>query len=258
MAEAVWTAIGLSRDLEPRGATGVIVDGREWALWRGVSGRPHLWEDRCPHRGMRMSLGFVRGDRFGCLYHGWQYDESGQCALIPAHPDLKPPEAIRIRGVPVAESGGVIWTCFADDPPAPPEFDGSVPVRSLYLDAPLPHALAGLGDAAPVAKAGDTYRVDVEGDEWLVAGQKVDDRHCALAYRGLRRRRERQARHALGRRPAPRSRTRAGELSAQPLRSTWRAKLSRIACQPARCCSIGMRVLARRTSPAPARPPASR
>ena len=43
---ATWTAIGLSRDLEPGAATGVVVDGREWALWRGVSGRLHLWEDR--------------------------------------------------------------------------------------------------------------------------------------------------------------------------------------------------------------------
>ena len=180
MAEAGWTAIGLSRDLEPGAATGVIVDGREWALWRGVSGRLRLWEDRCPHRGMRLSLGFVRDDHFGCLYHGWQYDESGQCTHIPAHPEMKPPAAIRIRGVPVTESGGVIWACFADDPPAPPQFPGAIPVRSLHLDAPLAEATAALGVATPAPGAGDAYRVEFEGDDWLVAAQKVDDNHSAL------------------------------------------------------------------------------
>jgi len=180
VAEAVWTAIGLTRDLEPGAATGVIVDGCEWALWRGVSGRLHLWEDRCPHRGMRLSLGFVRGDRFGCLYHGWQYDESGQCAQIPAHPEMKPPAGIRVRGVPVAECGGVIWACFADDPPALPSFADTEPVRSLYLDLPLSEALAPLGRAIPAAGAADAYRVEVEGDDWLVAGQRIDDSHSAL------------------------------------------------------------------------------
>lgn len=180
MAESAWTAIGLTRDLRPGGATGVVVEGREWALWRGVSGRPHLWEDRCPHRGMHMSHGFVRGDRFGCLYHGWQYDESGQCAHIPAQPEIKPPAAVRIRGVPVAESGGVIWACFADDPPAPPEFGDAVPVHSLFFDAPLCAAKAALGAAKQAWEAADAYRVEVENDIWLAAGHIIDDRHSAL------------------------------------------------------------------------------
>ena len=52
-----WTAVGLSGDWEPGAVAGVIVEGREWALWRGVSGKAHIWEDRCPHRGMRLSFG---------------------------------------------------------------------------------------------------------------------------------------------------------------------------------------------------------
>ena len=47
---------------------------------------PHVWEDRCPHRGMRLSMGFVRSDRIACLYHGWQYGTDGHCLYIPAHP----------------------------------------------------------------------------------------------------------------------------------------------------------------------------
>lgn len=56
----------------------------------------------CPHRGMRLSLGFIRGDQVACLYHGWHYD-AGQCRYIPAHPQLTPPETIRVQAFETAE-----------------------------------------------------------------------------------------------------------------------------------------------------------
>jgi phenylpropionate dioxygenase-like ring-hydroxylating dioxygenase large terminal subunit len=171
---AVWTAIGLSSDLEAGMALGVIVEGREWALWRGVSGRAHLWEDRCPHRGMRMSFGFVRGDRLACLYHGWQYDEGGRCRYIPAHPDLSPPETIRVPEIPVAESGGLIWAAFDGEAGEPPDFPDATPVRSLYLDAPCPKF------PQPAEGARDAYLLEEAGARLLVAGHAVDAAHCAL------------------------------------------------------------------------------
>jgi nitrite reductase/ring-hydroxylating ferredoxin subunit len=180
VTEAAWTAIGLSSDLQPGAAIGVTVEGREWALWRGVSGRPHLWEDRCPHRGARLSHGFVRDDHFGCLYHGWEFDESGHCSHTPGHSGPNPSTAVRIRGVPVAESGGVIWACFAEHPPAPPSFDGAVAVRSIFVDAPLSVAKAALGAATPAWLAADAFRIAVADDIWIAAGQKIDDRHSAL------------------------------------------------------------------------------
>jgi phenylpropionate dioxygenase-like ring-hydroxylating dioxygenase large terminal subunit len=179
MAEGGWTAIGLSNDWEPGVVAGVLVEGREWALWRGVSGSAHLWEDRCPHRGMRMSLGFVRGDRLGCLYHGWQYDLGGRCRYIPAHPELDPPETIRIAARPLAESGGLIWAAFGDPPAAEPDFAPAAPVRSLYLDAPLAAAMQAV-EAAVAPGVRDARLVEIDGDTLLVAGHCVDADHCAL------------------------------------------------------------------------------
>jgi nitrite reductase/ring-hydroxylating ferredoxin subunit len=176
----LWTAVGLSRDLPPGATAGLIVEGREWALWRGVSGRAHLWEDRCPHRGMRLSFGFVRGDRLGCLYHGWQYDEGGQCKHIPAHPDLDPPDTIRAGALPLAESGGVIWGCFEGEAPAEPSFPDATPVRTLYLDAPLTAAMAALGPARAAPGARDAYLVEADGLSLLVAGQIVEGDRSAL------------------------------------------------------------------------------
>ena len=100
-----WTAIALSRDVPPENTRAVKVDGREIVIWRGADGEAHVWEDRCPHRGMRLSFGFVRGTVLNCLYHGWRYGASGSCAGIPAHPDLTVPPTIKANAFPVRESG---------------------------------------------------------------------------------------------------------------------------------------------------------
>ena len=37
--------------------------GEDLVLWRDAAGTVHAWPDRCPHRGARLSLGRVEGDR---------------------------------------------------------------------------------------------------------------------------------------------------------------------------------------------------
>jgi nitrite reductase/ring-hydroxylating ferredoxin subunit len=109
------TAVGLSRDLPDGRAMRALLPGRDLVVWRSGSGRLTAWDNRCPHRGMRLSFGFVRGEVLACLYHGWQFSaEDGRCRHIPAHPDLEPPETIRARAYPVGEAGGLIWVAAED------------------------------------------------------------------------------------------------------------------------------------------------
>jgi phenylpropionate dioxygenase-like ring-hydroxylating dioxygenase large terminal subunit len=131
-----WTAIALSRDIPPENTRAVRVDGREIVIWRGSDGEAHVWEDRCPHRGMRLSFGFVRGTVLNCLYHGWRYAASASCAGIPAHPDLTVPPTIKANAFAVREAGGMVWTRFdegTDEPPALPA--SAVPVASVAIGA---------------------------------------------------------------------------------------------------------------------------
>lgn len=130
---SIWTPIALSRDV-PAGVTRAVrLDGKELVIWRG-DGAAHVWEDRCPHRGMRLSLGFVRDNSLNCLYHGWQYGASSSCVRIPAHPDLTVPPTIKANAHAAAEAGGLIWVRLNGEGALPAVTETAKPVLSLAVD----------------------------------------------------------------------------------------------------------------------------
>lgn len=147
-----WIAVALSSDLLPGLAVPIRLPWGDLALWRGMSGRVAAWEDRCPHRGMRLSHGFVRGDMLSCIYHGWRYDGTGQCRKIPAHPDLVPPDAIRVPGFPCVEAGGIVWVAQTAPDAPPPVSNGLEPLRSIAAHA----SVAGIAALAGIAASGGT------------------------------------------------------------------------------------------------------
>ena len=55
-----WHAVALAGGVETATSMGTRLFGEEIVVWRDATGAAHAWEDRCPHRGMRLSMGFVR------------------------------------------------------------------------------------------------------------------------------------------------------------------------------------------------------
>jgi nitrite reductase/ring-hydroxylating ferredoxin subunit len=151
----MWIPIALGRDV-PAGTTrAIILDGAELVIWRAESGSVQVWEDRCPHRGMRLSFGFVRGEALNCLYHGWQYGAAGPCQRIPAHPDLIVPSTIRAKAYAATESGGLVLVNLGDPGP-PPVFLAGLPIASLAIEAKSGAVLQLLGGSP----ASDTQLIE--------------------------------------------------------------------------------------------------
>lgn len=151
-----WHPVALVEGIAPGTSTGTRLFGQELVVWRDNEGASHVWEDRCPHRGMRLSFGFVRGNAIACLYHGWQYDAAGRCRYIPAHPELKVPSTITAAVYPSTERLGLVWACLGGtEPAAAPPGDNAVttPVRSLSVQASAASVLAALAStsASPFA-----------------------------------------------------------------------------------------------------------
>jgi len=154
--EDCWHPLGLSHSIEAGSSAGTRLLDRELVVWRDRSGIAHIWEDRCPHRGMKLSFGFVRGDHIACLYHGWQYNSGGHCQYIPAHPALDVPKTIKVPAYPVHERNGMIWATLSENPAAAPENDEPVvPLRSLYLGCSFDAAVEALSTCRLVPLASE-------------------------------------------------------------------------------------------------------
>ena len=163
-----WVANGLSQDLP----LGVVMagawQGAELAIWRSATGRLSAWNDRCPHRGMRLSHGFVRGETLSCIYHGWTYGTDGACSKIPAHPAMVPPAAIKAEVYQCVEAGGVIWVAPVGCDAGLPDLGGLAAVRSVTLRADR----AALAAALPGFVAqNDTLRGQVAGAAMILVLQ---------------------------------------------------------------------------------------
>jgi len=111
--------------------------GHELVLWRAADGQVRAWEDRCPHRGVRLSVGRVdvARDVVTCRYHGWSFGADGACTDVPAQPGAALPAAA-VRRFAVQEAYGLIWVC-----PGKPAHD--LPAFPEYLDTRLRKVVCG-------------------------------------------------------------------------------------------------------------------
>lgn len=139
----MWVPVALSRDVSFGATRAVIIEGEERVVWRAADGAIQVWQDRCPHRGMRLSFGFVRGNTLNCLYHGWTYGADATCVRIPAHPDLSVPPTIRANAFPASEAGGMIWAEVGDGS-GRSVVRGAKAVASLAIDAPASALIAAI------------------------------------------------------------------------------------------------------------------
>jgi nitrite reductase/ring-hydroxylating ferredoxin subunit len=85
--------------------------GQDLVAWRSTSGVAQVWLDRCPHRGVRLSLGRILGGRLSCAYHGWEFaPDTGRCEAIPALADLaRLPGQTHASVCEAAESRQMVW-----------------------------------------------------------------------------------------------------------------------------------------------------
>lgn len=122
---AAWYAVAWSRDLKKEPLKRRLV-GQDIVLFRDASGRPKAVTAYCAHRGADLSLGKCSGGNIRCAYHGWEFDGTGECRRIPAHPDRPIPEFAKLVGYPVQERAGLVWVYASPhgmDRAKPPELD---------------------------------------------------------------------------------------------------------------------------------------
>lgn len=172
-----WYAVAASRDLPAGKIMQVVLNGENLVLWRSEQGRACVWGDRCPHRGMRLSLGASYGESLVCPYHGWNFGTDGHCHRIPAHPQLSPSRAARTRIYPIVEQHDYVWVCLGEPSSSQPQtITDMIPVRTLHLTVDVDVAIAALVACPldPAASSPGPFPCAGEDDpEWTRDGSDV-------------------------------------------------------------------------------------
>jgi phenylpropionate dioxygenase-like ring-hydroxylating dioxygenase large terminal subunit len=152
-----WHVVARASDLASGGVKAARLLGMDLVLWRNVEG-VHAWEDLCIHRGAKFSLGRVKEDCLVCPYHGWEYEATGRCVRIPAHPQLNPPERARANTFLCREKYGLVWVCLGKTDRELPEirhwdepFASRAEAGPYVFKAAAPRALENFVDIAHFA-----------------------------------------------------------------------------------------------------------
>jgi phenylpropionate dioxygenase-like ring-hydroxylating dioxygenase large terminal subunit len=109
----LWYPIAPSWRVTTRPA-GITRLGENIVVWRDAEGMPHALEDRCPHRGARLSLGWNLGDRLACWYHGVQVGGDGEVKAVPAVERCPLEGTKAVKSYPVREIEGAVFAYFGD------------------------------------------------------------------------------------------------------------------------------------------------
>ncbi|KAA1426587.1 Rieske 2Fe-2S domain-containing protein [Nocardioides antri] len=144
-----WHPVASSADVVLRHVFQGRLLGRELAVWRADDGYVNVWENRCLHRGVRLSIAVNDGRELKCQYHGWRYsNRTAECTYIPAHPADAPARTICNRTFPVVERHGLVWTTLEhdrpEDLPVLPERGSQLPLRAVTVAAPAADVVGAL------------------------------------------------------------------------------------------------------------------
>lgn len=97
--------------------------GERIVLWRDGAGRVQAVEDRCPHRGARLSMGWNTGSTIACWYHGVEVDGGGHMAKVPAIANCVTEGRKLNKAYPLIERAGAIFLWFGEEGVEPAALD---------------------------------------------------------------------------------------------------------------------------------------
>jgi vanillate O-demethylase monooxygenase subunit len=130
-----WYPVAVAADVQTEPIAARLLDV-DLVLFRSGEGVV-VARDQCPHRGMRLSHGWIHDGQIVCPYHGLHFDGTGRCALIPSQPDGVVPPRMSLDVLPSVERFGLIWTCYSHAPPRLPVFEAWDDARFQRIVCPV-------------------------------------------------------------------------------------------------------------------------
>lgn len=115
-----WMPIAGASEFDVIDVKPVRLMGEDLTLYKDHSGNFGLVDRHCAHRRADLSYGFVEKVGLRCNYHGWLFDQTGQCIEQPyedtAHPNTRLKDRCKVKAYPVRELAGLLWAYMGPEP----------------------------------------------------------------------------------------------------------------------------------------------
>lgn len=111
----------------------VTLFSKALVAWRDDQGWPVIMERYCSHMGADLAAGEIQAGCLECPFHGWRFDNSGQCTVAPDIEYI--PKTAFQPTYPVMERYGYIWVWYGSATPLYPlpEFAAAERERTSYM-----------------------------------------------------------------------------------------------------------------------------
>jgi phenylpropionate dioxygenase-like ring-hydroxylating dioxygenase large terminal subunit len=116
-----WFPIALAAQVGDRPVAVRLLD-IDLVIFRS-EGRLVVARDLCPHRGMRLSCGWVDHGQIVCPYHGLHFDADGRCTSIPSRPEARLSARLSLTTLACIERFGLIWCTLSAEAEQLPSFE---------------------------------------------------------------------------------------------------------------------------------------
>jgi 5,5'-dehydrodivanillate O-demethylase len=130
-----WFPVAASSELKNSPTKKVRLLGEDLVLYKDKSGNLGLIQERCPHRGVSLVYGIPQENGLRCQYHGWCFNNEGQCTEQPNEPETSTfKDRVKISAYKAQELGGLIFAYMGPEPaPLLPRYDGFVVDNSIRM-----------------------------------------------------------------------------------------------------------------------------
>lgn len=120
-----WHPVAVVVELQENPVKKVRLLCEDLVLFRDRSGNLGLIDEPCPHRRVSMEYGIPEETGLRCPYHGWLFNQEGQCIEQPAEPwNSTFKDRVSTKAYPVQELGGLIFAYLGPLPaPVLPRYD---------------------------------------------------------------------------------------------------------------------------------------
>lgn len=130
-----WYVVATSKELPANKPLGLKRFDLDLVLWRNSDNKIIAFIDSCPHRSVKLSLGYIKNNQcIVCPFHGMAFDENGTCTHVPETKKSAP--GLKIKSFQTYESHGFIWLWYSENQSLSsdlPEWFSEIPSNTISL-----------------------------------------------------------------------------------------------------------------------------